>query len=385
MTSIRSFVLQLSDRAGTPLDSFAVPLEGAGMFVNRLFTMLPGIAPTALREPWYTLVPRRLLTGPLIAPTLHPPSPPLPPGIVVPEIRPDPADPVRAITVTLYDLEREVYRADYSTVDVFGILVRFLLTRRVHEDRYRQATPPLLLRVTPQVEREDMSIFASLPPEAPVEGVFPLPVPRGPGPRTTFQLVTKHTYETRSLETLGARQTMKPQLGGRHRIIWQPAAYRALADTLRVSDRVEEGGYLVGQVYQQADAPETLLVDIQHVLAAEGTRSSALLLLFTGDSWSAVRRYLAQQPQQRLLGWWHTHLFPATDTFGLSGLDETLHRQFFSNPWHCAALLNVSPEQGRVVRCYQTDEQGNLVESSFDVTQDHENDHDDDHDPIPFK
>jgi hypothetical protein len=140
-----------------------------------------------------------------------------------------------------------------------------------------------------------------------------------------------------------------------------------LSDAYPVSDTVEEGGYLVGQVYQQEGAPDTLLVEVQQILAAEGTRSSALLLLFTGDSWSAMRRYLTQHPQQRLLGWWHTHLFPASESFGLSGLDETMHRQFFPNPWHFAALLNVSPQQGRVVRCYQTDTHGNLVESSFDV------------------
>jgi hypothetical protein len=285
----------------------------------------------------------------------------------VPELAPDPADPVQAITVTLYDLEQVLYRADYRTVEVFGPFLRFLLVRRMSEARYANAAAPLLLRVWPQVAYEDMSIFGMLPPETPVEGVFPLPVPRGPGRRTTFQLVTTHTYETRTLESMGPRQTHKADLGGRNRLIWHPDAYRALSDAYPVSDTVEEGGYLVGQVYQQEGAPDTLLVEVQQILAAEGTRSSALLLLFTGDSWSAMRRYLTQHPQQRLLGWWHTHLFPASESFGLSGLDETMHRQFFPNPWHFAALLNVSPQQGRVVRCYQTDTHGNLVESSFDV------------------
>jgi hypothetical protein len=279
---------------------------------------------------------------------------------------PDPADPVQAITVTLYDMDHQLYRADYPTVEVFGPLLRFLLSQRIQEDRYRNATAPLLLRVLPQVEREDMRIFSLLPPETPVQGVFPLPVPRGPGPRTTFQLVTQHHYETRSLEDLGPQRTIKPELPGRNQIIWHAAAHRLLHE-IYLSNAVEMGGYLVGQVYQQADAPDTLLVEVQQVLAAEGTQSSALLLLFTGDSWSAVRRYLTQHPQQRLVGWWHTHLFPATDSFGLSGLDETLHRQFFSNPWHFAALLNVSAEQGRVLRCYQPDTGGMLTESAFAV------------------
>ena len=57
----------------------------------------------------------------------------------------------------------------------------------------------------------------------------------------------------------------------------------------------------------------------------------------------------------------------ATDSFGLSGLDETLQRLYFPSPWHFAALLNVSTEQGRVIRCYQPDADGILAECAFDV------------------
>ncbi len=188
MAAIHSFLLEVCDHHGTLLDSFLAPIEGAGLFANRLFPLLPGTNPATLHEPWYRLVPRRGDTGPLTVPTVQPPPLSLPPGIAVPELVPDPADPVRAITVSLYDLERALYSADYSTVEVFGALLRLLLARRMHEARYAAAATPLLLRVVPQVERSDMSIFSMLPPEAPVEGVFPLPVPRGPGRRTTFQL-----------------------------------------------------------------------------------------------------------------------------------------------------------------------------------------------------
>jgi hypothetical protein len=367
ISTTQSFLLEVRDSTDTLLDRFAVPMEGAGVFINLLFDALPAPTPATLREPWYRLVPRRLQPSPLTPPPVTPPLPPLPVGVAVPDLVPDPADPVRSITVTLYDLDQTIYTADYGTVEVFGPLLRFLLARRINEERYATATPPLRLRVVPQGVREDMSIFSLLPPETPVDGVFPLPVPRGTGRRTTFQLVTTHTYEPRSLADMGPRRSFTPHLGGQHHIIWQPAAYRQLRETQYISPTVEVGGYLVGQVYQQADDPERLLVEVQQVLAAEGTRSSALLLLFTGDSWSGLRRYLARTPEQRLLGWWHTHLFPASDSFGLSGLDETLHRQFFPNPWHFAALLNVSAEQGKVLRCYQNDTQGNLVECSFSV------------------
>jgi hypothetical protein len=368
MRTIQSFLVYISDQHGNELERLSVPVEGAALFINPLFQLLPGSDPRTLHEPWYTLTPRRLTTGPLHAPTI--PAPTLPPTPELPPVtlEPDPTDPVRAVTVGLYDLDRLLYTADYTTVDVFGPLLTYLIQRRIADGRYRAAAGPFRLRVEAQVEGGDMQIFALLPDDAPIEGVFPLPVPRRGGPRTTFQLVTQHRFAPRTLADFGATYSVGPELGGRHRLIWQPEAYRALMQTQPVSDTVEVGGYLVGQVYQQADAPETLLVEVQQVLAAVGTQASAALLLFTGDSWSMLRRRLAGELQGlRLVGWWHTHLFPATDSFGLSGLDETLHRQFFSSPWHFAALLNVSPAQGRVLRCYQPDDKKLLQESSYMV------------------
>jgi hypothetical protein len=370
MATIRSFVLEVFDAAGRLIDRFNTPVEGAALFVNPLFRAIPEVDIARLHEPWYRLTPRRLTTGPLNAPTYYPAAPR--PALHHPplEIVVDPADPVRAINVTLFDLERPVYTADYSTVDVFGPLLVLLLQNRIAAGHYLATAGPFRLRVQPQIEGGDMHIFDLLPSDALTEDIFPLPVPRGDGARTTFQLVTRHTYDTRSLADMGRLRQHKPHLGGRNRLILQPAARQALAQTLQVSTAIEVGGYLVGQVYRQAEAPDTLLVDVRQVLAAESTRASAALLLFTGESWSALRRRLAGDlAGLRLLGWWHTHLFPASDDFGLSGLDETLHRQFFTSPWHFAALLNVSPEQGRVLRCFQPDQYGVLSECAFDVVE----------------
>jgi hypothetical protein len=368
MRTIRSFLVTISDRHGAELEQLSVPVEGAALFVNPLFRLLPGSDAQTLHEPWYTLTPRRLTTGPLHAPTIPAPTLPSITGLPPVTIEPDPDDPVRAVTVTLYDLDRLLYTADYTTTDVFGPLLTYLIQRRVADGRYRAEPGPFRLRVEAQVEGGDMQIFALIPDDARIEGVFPLPTPRRGGPRTSFQLVTQHQFESRTLVEFGETYMVNPELDGDHRVIWQPEAYRALMQTQPVSDRVEVGGYLIGQVYQQADAPETLLIEVQHVLAAVGTQASAALLLFTGDSWSMLRRRLAGEFQGlRLVGWWHTHLFPATADFGLSGLDETLHRQFFSSPWHVAALLNVSRDQGRVLRCYQPDSQKLLQESSYMV------------------
>jgi hypothetical protein len=365
MAAFHSFLLEVSDGAGNQVAHFDVPIEGAAFFINPLFRMLPGVDIAALREPWYRLTVRRVLTGPLNNPEYNPPPLATDPPIV---ITPDPTDPVRAISVTLLDLDRELYKADYPTVDVFGPLLTYLLLNRIATGRLSAAAGPFRLRVTPQTAGGDVGIFELLPSNAPVEGIFPLPVPRGPGRRTSFQRVVRPIDQVRRHDEFGALHTYKPELGGRNRLIWRPAAYTALTHSQPVSARVEVGGYLVGQVYRQADAPETLLIEIQQVLAAERTSASAALLLFTGDSWSALLSRLAGDLKGlRLLGWWHTHLFPATDSFGLSGLDETLHRQFFSSPWHFAALLNVSHEQGRVLRCYQPDGDGVLSECAFDL------------------
>lgn len=366
MSASRSFVLEVRDNAGQLCDMFHVPLEGAAFFVNPLFEMLPEQRVGVLREPWYRLVPRRLTTGPLRSPEYTPPPVRSEPPIT---IVPDPADPTRAITVILYDLEREIYQADYSTVEVFGPLLTYLLLARIATGRYSAAAGPFQLRVTQQRERGDMQVFELVPDDVPVAGVFPLPTVRRAGPRTSFQLVTRHTYQTRSLADFPPRRTLKPDLPGRNRLIWSAQAYDALARSQPVSDQVEVGGFLVGQVYSDATT-EQLLVDIQHVLAAEGTSASLALLRFTADTWSALRRRLVSDLQGlRLLGWWHTHLFPATDSFGLSGLDETLQRLYFPSPWHFAALLNVSAEQGRVLRCYQPDGDGFLTESAFDIVE----------------
>ncbi len=366
MAAIQSFVLEVRGASGQLLDRFAVPSEGAAYFINPLFTLLPPSSLAGLREPWYRLVPRRLTTGPLHMPEYSPLPIRSQPAIT---LVPDPEDPVRAISVILYDLDRELYQGDYDTVSVFGPLLTYLLLARIALGHYTADAGPFRLRVIPQRERGDMRVFDLLPEDVQIEGVFPLPVTRRAGPRTSFQLVTRHTYQDGRLDAFPARRTVKPELVGQHRLIWRPDVYTALTQSQPVSDYVEVGGFLVGQVYRQPDSDQ-LLVDIQHILAAENTSASVALLRFTADSWSALRRRLVSDLNGlRLLGWWHTHLFPATDSFGLSGLDETLQRLYFPSPWHFAALLNVSAEQGRVLRCYQPDADGVLGETSFEVIE----------------
>jgi hypothetical protein len=52
-----------------------------------------------------------------------------------------------------------------------------------------------------------------------------------------------------------------------------------------------------------------------------------------------------------MLGWYHTHLFAATDDIGLSTIDFRLHFTTFRLPWQIAGLVNLDGQQ-RVLRFY---------------------------------
>ena len=55
------------------------------------------------------------------------------------------------------------------------------------------------------------------------------------------------------------------------------------------------------------------------------------------------------------MGWYHTHLFRATDDEGLSTVDVQMHHTTFKRPWQVAGLLNIGLSSGaeeRVLRFY---------------------------------
>jgi hypothetical protein len=116
------------------------------------------------------------------------------------------------------------------------------------------------------------------------------------------------------------------------------------------------------------------LIEITDVIQAENTWGNPIWLLFTGDSWSRAKRRIDQDfPGKKLVAWFHTHLFRATDSFGLSGRDEELHRLFLTKPWQVAVLLNIDSNGDREVRCFQKDPKGDLVECIFEVFEDQGN------------
>ncbi|MCP4654565.1 MAG: hypothetical protein GY856_03995 [bacterium] len=127
---------------------------------------------------------------------------------------------------------------------------------------------------------------------------------------------------------------------------------RQLEDKLAFSDEVEEGGFLVGRVYRDEAHDGTFLVEVNDALGAQHTGASLLHFTFTGDSFQEVKRRLHGRRDDQLLGWYHTHLFPASEEMGLSTIDLELHFTTFKKPWQLAGLVNFERDGGRKLRFY---------------------------------
>jgi len=127
----------------------------------------------------------------------------------------------------------------------------------------------------------------------------------------------------------------------------------SLLQTYPFSDEIEEGGFLVGTVYSDADRPGGYLVYVTAALPAERTGASMINFTFTSESFLRVSQQLETRGHdEKLLGWYHTHLFAATSTLGLSSVDVELHRSTFQRPWQVAALVNITRDASRLLRFY---------------------------------
>jgi hypothetical protein len=122
------------------------------------------------------------------------------------------------------------------------------------------------------------------------------------------------------------------------------------------SMEVEEGGFLAGRAFRVAGQSGRFIVQITAAVRAERTGASMLNFTFTGESFLRIsERILARGQGEQLLGWYHTHLFHASDLLGLSSVDVDLHRSTFRRPWQVAALINFTEDERRL-RFYRTDD-----------------------------
>lgn len=136
------------------------------------------------------------------------------------------------------------------------------------------------------------------------------------------------------------------------RVAIPEALVTSLTRTLPFSSEIEEGGFLIGKVFRDKDREGGYIVHVRAVIPAERTGASMLNFTFTGESFLRINEQLAARDRgEVLLGWYHTHLFPATSRLGLSSVDVDLHRSTFRRAWQLAALVNISAD-GRVLRFY---------------------------------
>lgn len=381
--AINSFVLVLYGGDSEALDTFQLPVSIAAPFANRLFDEVPGLPDWhTLREPWYVLKPRFDSDLPLER-SPHPPGLTsiygkryLPAEEEGPGVRLRSDALVSHFQVRLLDLRDELYCGQYSVDDIFLYSARYLLRKRLESDMIKSDQGPFTYDILPSSKTVRRVAPDLLPEDAyESEGVFRLPPPSVEGPRIVFRKVEAPPLPERDPEELGTARPFgkgEPQAG---RVFLPRSVYDELRRELELSDKKEEGGYLVGKVYRQPGSAEKeddpdarWLVEVTDLVMAEDTVGSAALLLFTGDSWSKISRRIDRDfPGHKLVGWFHTHLFAATDDFGLSGLDQDMHAWYLPKPWQVAILLNLETDGERTVRCYQRGPDVDLVETPFEV------------------
>lgn len=378
--AIKSFFIVIFDADRQELASYQLPVSVAAPFANRLFRETPQIQNLTVREPWYTLAhgldhdfTRSSLP---VGPTSLYSQPYDPAGQTPPTISLHPEALVRYFTVGLYDFQQELYRGVYSVDDIFLHGAYYLLHNRIKKQELRGDKGPYYYEVIPSAQAVH-TVSADLFPEEAyqVEGVFHLPPRVKDEPRIQFRPVAEPPPPERDpadFEPVQRRGQGRPQQG---RILIPAPLYDDLRRHLELSNNKEEGGYILGNLYRQPGSPEKesdpdfrWLVEVTDLVMAEDTVGSPALLLFTGDSWSKISRRRDRDFRDRkLVGWFHTHLFPASDSFGLSGLDQDMHAWYLPRPWQIAILLNLEGAEERTVRCYQRGPAGDLVETPFEL------------------
>ncbi len=139
------------------------------------------------------------------------------------------------------------------------------------------------------------------------------------------------------------------------RVVFLPEVRGDLLERMSFSHEVEEGGFLVGRIFRDSDREGHSLVVVTEALPAERTGASLLRFTFTGESFLRVNDVISRRgPEQRLVGWYHTHLFAPTDNLGLSTIDVDLHARTFRRPWQVAGLINIDDDT-RTLRVYGWD------------------------------
>lgn len=187
-----------------------------------------------------------------------------------------------------------------------------------------------------------------------VKGAVPIRL-FGPADKPAFSIrrIAEEDPPVKSLTEFGIQSEIKDK-SAKIKVLLPGALEQDLHFTRPLSDRVEEGGFLVGNVYRDGESEGSYILEIKAAPFAEYTGASFFHFTYTGDSFALIKQTLREErPGERLLGWFHTHLFPATDDLGLTSIDVVLHFSTFSIPWQVAGLINLDfYNNRRVLRFY---------------------------------
>lgn len=123
--------------------------------------------------------------------------------------------------------------------------------------------------------------------------------------------------------------------------VWfDPDALKSIWGHAKSEVRVEIGGILLGQVYEDRGR---FLVRVERILEARHTLASMASLTFTDRTWLDLlrrRRALGNPP---VIGWYHSH--PGFGIF-LSASDLFIQQHFFCDqPWYLALVVDPCSEE----------------------------------------
>ncbi|OJJ19954.1 hypothetical protein BKI52_15870 [marine bacterium AO1-C] len=108
-------------------------------------------------------------------------------------------------------------------------------------------------------------------------------------------------------------------------------------------NRVEQGGILLGKIYQDKATGTTYGVAHQ-AIAGHSARGNAVALEMTHETWKMMIDEADKLLENNsglgdyIIGWYHTH--PNTLDVFMSGTDRNTQRLFFNQDWHFAIVLN---------------------------------------------
>lgn len=251
----------------------------------------------------------------------------------------------------------------YATVNIVALDAERVLYRHPHpvSELICRQLREMLDQQHPTRARWGFCIAGSNIPRTPVT----IPPPRiagafeaassdsGPRPKLRISKVPDPPAPPASLRAFGLTLVSPEQQDALLKVLVRDSVMQELKAKRPFSDQVEEGGFLVGRVYEDAERPQTFVVEITGAPRAESTGASLLHLTFTGDSFAEIKRRLrGDLAEDQLLGWYHTHLFPASIPMGLSSIDLELHFSTFQKPWQVAGLINLDGQSQRTLRFY---------------------------------